>query len=361
MYQKGLAWLGVLVLVLGVGLVSKTRADEKDAKIVDPTGTWTWESSRRDRTVTSTLKLKLQHGKVVGTLQGRGDEVKIENGKLEGDKLSFQYTRARGDRAFTVKYQGKVTAASIKGTLEFSFGDRVRTREWEAKRIIALADILGLWKFSSTRRNGEPLETSLKITRDGDKLKGLYTSPWREHEIPKITLKGNVLSFEYSGETDRGDFHFAYKGKVGRNSIKGNVEYKFGDREGSREFTGKREVKKKNPLAAVLGKWTLQVTRDNGETRESTIAITSGGGKLQGLYTSRRGEREAKNVQFKDGVLSFELSGETDRGDFRFVYKGKPSGNTIKGKVEFQFGDRTGSREFVGRREGKKEEQRVKL
>ena len=52
-------------------------------------------------------------------------------------------------------------------------------------------------------------------------------------------------------------------------------------------------------------------------------------------------------------MLSFELSGQRRDREFRMVYKGKLSGNSLKGTVDYKFGDREGTRNFVGHREAK--------
>ena len=57
------------------------------------------------------------------------------------------------------------------------------------------------------------------------KLKGLYTSRYGEREAEKITLKGDVLSFQLSGETDNGSFLVVYKGKVSGTTFKGTSTY----------------------------------------------------------------------------------------------------------------------------------------
>ncbi len=330
------------------GLVFDARAAEK----IDPSGTYTWERTRRDsdEKVTGTLTLKLEGDRVTGMVaDGRGEPVKIENGRLEGDTISFESTRTRGDRQFTVKYKGKLTAAGIQFTSEFERAGETRTREWEAKRVVALSDVLGLWKFKLQRPDGEPLETSLRITKDGDQLKGLYTGPRGESQSRKIALAGDALSFEIAGATDDGgEYHVTYNGKVTGNAYTGKAQYKFGDREGTLDFVGHREVKQALEVEQILGTWTLAVVREDGETRESTIVISRDGEKLKAVYSGRNREREATKVELKGDTLTIDLSRESDDGNLISVYEGKISGGTIKGTMKFKFGDREGSREFSG-------------
>ena len=102
----------------------------------DPTGTWKWSTMFNNQTRESTLKLKLEGGKLSGAMLGRNDqETPIEDAKFEGDKVSFSVTRSRGEQKFTSKYSGTVSGDTIKGTIEMPGRDgQTRSREWEAKK-----------------------------------------------------------------------------------------------------------------------------------------------------------------------------------------------------------------------------------
>lgn len=102
----------------------------------DPTGTWKWSTMFNNQTRESTLKLKLEGGKLSGAMLGRNDqEIPIEDAKFEGDKVSFSVTRSRGEQKFTSKYSGTVSGDTIKGTVEMPGRDgQTRSREWEAKK-----------------------------------------------------------------------------------------------------------------------------------------------------------------------------------------------------------------------------------
>jgi hypothetical protein len=57
----------------------------------DVTGTWTGSIATPDgNTFDLTFNLKQDSGKVTGTIQGpQGDPLNIDNGKIDGDKLTF--------------------------------------------------------------------------------------------------------------------------------------------------------------------------------------------------------------------------------------------------------------------------------
>lgn len=106
------------------------------AQAADPTGTWKWSTTFNNQTRETTLKLKLEDGKLTGAILGRNDqETPIEDAKIDGDKISFSVTRGRGEQKFTSKYSGTVSGDTIKGTIESPGRDgQTRSREWGAKK-----------------------------------------------------------------------------------------------------------------------------------------------------------------------------------------------------------------------------------
>ena len=127
----------VTCAILALGAVAQAQ-DKK----VDPTGTWTWTTPGRnggpDRK--STLKLKLEGTTLTGTLTapgrqgGQSTDTAIADAKLKGEEISFTVTREFGGNKFTQKYNGKVSADSIKGKIEFERNGEAQSRDWEAKR-----------------------------------------------------------------------------------------------------------------------------------------------------------------------------------------------------------------------------------
>ena len=105
-------------------------------------GTWSWTQAGRnggaDRKMT--LTLKTDGDKLTGTLampgRGGGDpvETKIEDGKVKGDEISFTVTREFNGNKMVMKYNGKVTADTIKGKSEMERNGEPVSRDWEAKR-----------------------------------------------------------------------------------------------------------------------------------------------------------------------------------------------------------------------------------
>lgn len=113
----------------------------------DVAGDWTWTSPGRnggpDRV--STLTLKVDGGKLSGKVSSPGREgaaaveTPITEAKLDGDTVSFNVVREFNGNSMTAKYNGKVSADKITGKIETSRDGQARSRDWEAKRVVAAA------------------------------------------------------------------------------------------------------------------------------------------------------------------------------------------------------------------------------
>ncbi len=236
MHRSNVFWLPVVLLGLTTTFVPVAQGAETEK--VDPSGTWKWERTSNDNTRESVLRLKMDGDKVTGTYKGRREAMKIDDVKMDGDMLSFQYKRETDDFRFTANFQGKVSEDTIKGTIEFSSDRGDREFDWEAKRSTEVADVLGKWQFKVETQNGVR-EPSVTLTQEGDTIKGAYVSRFGEREAKSISVEDNKLTFEISGENDGNQFKVVYTGKPRGDSIKGTVDYDFNGNTGSVDFIGK--------------------------------------------------------------------------------------------------------------------------
>src|SRR5260370_38809620 len=126
--MKRLAMATVLVVL--AGFAGTAMADDKP----NPTGTWQWSVERNGQTFDLTLKLKLDDGKLTGTLARGDQETKIEDGKFKDGEVSFTVTNERNGQKFTRKYNGKMSGDTIKGKIESELNGETVSRDWDAKR-----------------------------------------------------------------------------------------------------------------------------------------------------------------------------------------------------------------------------------
>lgn len=128
MTRRTFASLAFAAIGMSFGLASTALA-------ADATGTYTWTVERNGNTITTTLKLKQDGTKLTGTVSGRNNtETEIEDGKVEGDVVSFKVTREFNGNKFVANYSGKLSGDTIKGESKVERDGQTQTRPWEAKK-----------------------------------------------------------------------------------------------------------------------------------------------------------------------------------------------------------------------------------
>jgi hypothetical protein len=238
-----------LVSVIAVAVIGVAQEPEAK-KAMDPSGTWKWERTFGDTQMDFTLRLKLnKNGKLTGNYASKRGETerepaKIEDATIEGDKLSFQVTRSRNDQEFTVVYEGTVSDEGITGTTKANFGGESREFEWTAKRVVGAADVIGTWKLRFETQNGNVMEPTLTLSKDGKKLKGEFVSERGQRELDNVAIEDNQLSFEITFERNGNAFTVAYKGTPRGDSMKGTLESEFNGESRKTDVEGKRIPKK---------------------------------------------------------------------------------------------------------------------
>ena len=87
------------------------------AVAADVSGKWRAEFTTPDGTQrVNTFTFKVDGGTLTGTVQGSQDDTPIQNGKVEGDEISFSAERPLG--AFS--YKGKISGGEIRFNVEFN-------------------------------------------------------------------------------------------------------------------------------------------------------------------------------------------------------------------------------------------------
>jgi hypothetical protein len=99
-------------------------------------------------------------------------------------------------------------------------------------------------------------------------------------------------------------------------------------------------------------KYTVEV---QGNTIESVATLKLEGDKLTGTVKRASGEMEAKieEGKFKDGEVSFQVTRERDGEKLVIKYKGKITGDELKGKINGSFMGNDFELEWNAKREKK--------
>ena len=253
------------IAVLLVALVSVAQAQEsigtkaaapaEAAKVeaVDPTGSWKWEYNLNDNTAEFALKLNWDGKKLTGKYTAFDNTTDIEETKFEDNQLSFIANREFNGNEFTVHFDGEAKSEEIVGTVAVDFGEGPQEFDWHATRFVDVEDVLGTWKLHLETPQGV-IEPQITITKDGDKLRCDYVSPFGEREAKDVALKDGELSWRIeSDEDDDFDFEITYHGNPRGDKITGSNEFDFGGNTGTMEFTGQRtpQMEKADAPAAV--------------------------------------------------------------------------------------------------------------
>ena len=98
----------------------------------DVNGKWkaTYETPN-GQTMQSLFDFKAEGSNLTGTVTGRSGEAKIQEGKVEGDNITFSVLRNFNGQEFKLGYKGKIEGDEIKMTV--SFGED-RSFDMVAKR-----------------------------------------------------------------------------------------------------------------------------------------------------------------------------------------------------------------------------------
>jgi hypothetical protein len=94
-------------------------------------GKWTAQvPGRQGNTQEMTFNLKADGSTLTGTITSPRGEAKIDDGKVDGDNISFSQTFERGGNSMKIMYKGKVSG----DTIEFTRGAGDREAKFTAKR-----------------------------------------------------------------------------------------------------------------------------------------------------------------------------------------------------------------------------------
>ncbi len=107
------------------------------ALAADPSGTWKWTSTGPGgQSFEQTMKLELKEGKLSGTVTGPRGETAISDSTFVDDALTFSVVRERNGEKWVIKYDGKLQADAIKGTIVMPGrdGGEPRKLEWNAHK-----------------------------------------------------------------------------------------------------------------------------------------------------------------------------------------------------------------------------------
>lgn len=125
-------------------------------------------------------------------------------------------------------------------------------------------------------------------------------------------------------------------------------------------WTAPQTSRAEDAKASPTGTWTWTTPgRNGGPERKSTLKLKAEGEKLTGKVSSPGREGQVMETEISDGKvkgdeIEFKVVREFNGNKFVMGYKGKISGDTIKGKTEFERQGEKQSRDWEAKREVEK-------
>lgn len=104
----------------------------------------------------------------------------------------------------------------------------------------------------------------------------------------------------------------------------------------------------------VVGTWKLKYDPGDGQTHEPVLKITQDKAGLKAELAEGDNKMKVKEIRHKDGELHLKCEGEHNGDAVSVTYKGKLTGDTIKGEGQWEYQGMTGTFEFEGKREAAK-------
>jgi len=311
-----LVWAILVVLALGI---PQALAAE------DISGEWELASDFNGRQMFSTLTIAKGAD---GALTGKWGSTDLSNVKLDGDKLTFVRTTKFGDREFTMNFAGTLKDGKLTGTAsndQFESTVNGTRRKPESPAV-------GQWDLSY-RIGDRDVTAKLTVSQKPDgALDAKWTSQMGESTISNVKFQEGKLSLTRKAKFNDNEFEMTFEGTVQGDKLTGvskNDQFEVA-------VTGQRFG------AALIGKWELTTTTDQG-TRTSALIVR---GNLSGRYESFGGEIPVKDLKLDGNQVSFKvMMGFGDQAQER-EFKGTLDGKALKGQMTSP----NGTREITGKK-----------
>lgn len=218
----------ILIATLALVLAA---AGPSAAQEADITGAWDLNvTTGQGPMPTSSLVLKKEGGKIVGTITGDLGVIPVE-AEVKEKAVAIYGTVQMQQGPLDFVLSGTVDGAAMKGAV--SYGGTVQG-DWTAARTAAQpapgapppaaqdkVDVTGVWNFEVTTEMGSGNNT-MTFKQDGDKLTGQYSGQYGQAALTG-TVKGQDINFTYSITGESTTVHVLYAGTVDKDTMKGTI------------------------------------------------------------------------------------------------------------------------------------------
>jgi len=332
---------------LAAAVASTARADDA-AKFV---GDWQLKVMTDDgQTLTSTLKLSQEDGKLKGTFVGMdGTEVKAEDITAKDGELAFKVTLDFQGTELVAKFKFKQEASGLKGSVDYDLGGQTGTLDATGARGGAAAGKLheGTWNLEIQTDDGQTLKAAVKLNGE-EKLGGTFVGvDGTEVKLDDAAVKDGELAFKVTVDFQGSELVAKFKLKVAEEGSKGTVDYDLGGQTGTLDVIGKRPAGE----AKLAGTWNVEVVTDDGQTLKSSVKLETDGDKVSGVFVAPDGkEVKLEDTKLSGNELQFKINVDFEGTALVANFKGKVDGDAIKGQVDYDLSGQTGTLDFTAKK-----------
>ncbi|MEK6287331.1 MAG: hypothetical protein AABO57_16440 [Acidobacteriota bacterium] len=200
------------------------------------------------------------------------------------------------------------------------------------------ANVAGTWDITIDSPQGQN-KAMLVLKKEGDKLTGSMKSARGERPLESVTVAGGDITFVVKANIQGQDMVFTYKGKVEKDSMKGDADF-GGLATGTwsavphKEDAAAPATSTAAPAQAgginISGDWAFMVETGQGSGSPS-FSFKQDGEKLTGTYKGQFGEAPLTGT-VKGADIKFVIKVNAQGQDLTITYSGKiESKDSMKG------------------------------
>ena len=204
------------------------------------------------------------------------------------------------------------------------------------------SSVVGTWDITIESPQGKR-ESQLVIKQDGGKLTGAMKSPRGERPLDSVKLDGSEITFVMTANVQGQDMVMTYKGKVEKDSMKGEADF-GGFASGSWSAVPHKEGAAVAPAAPaaqapagavnITGVWAFTVETQGG-SGSPAFTFKQEGENLTGTYKGQFGEAPLTG-SVKGADVKFTVKVNAQGQDVTITYTGKIDGkDSMKGSASF--------------------------
>jgi len=308
--------VGFVALIALVALWAPASAGQAKKRIA---GDWLLKTEFDGRQMTSILSLSRdKEGKLNGQWISYWGLSELKDVKYEANKLSYVLVSRYRDREYRSEFTGAIKRGKLSGT---SSSDRGESKV-EGTRIRPMPLAVGNWEMKVKVGEREFTGTMVIKADKQRKLTAVWQSERGEHEITDVKLEKKKLTFKRKSKVQDRQWESTFEGTVKGHTLSGT----FKSEQGEITAEGKRIG------AALVGKWDLEMTSEEGSRRQ----ILRVNPDLSGMY----GPMAIKKIDLESDQVAFKIVRQFGDRKYETSFEGKLDGKKLTGEITSSRGTR---------------------